>query len=55
MFFLFSASQKTETLSSEVLILKEDFEEAKSALKQKEEEIRVYQEHVNIYTYCMAF
>ena len=45
-FFSSSASHKTETLSSEVLILKDDFEEAKSALKQKEEEVRVYKEQI---------
>ena len=28
------------------MILKEDFEEAKSALKQKEEEVRVYKEQI---------
>ena len=45
-FFFFSATHKTESLSNEVLILKDDFEEAKSALKQKEEEIRVYKEQL---------
>lgn len=29
-----------------MLILKDDFEEAKSALKQKEDEIRVYKEQI---------
>ena len=45
-FFLCSATQKTECLSNEVLILKDDFEEARSALKQKEDEIRVYKEQL---------
>ena len=41
-----SASLKTKDLNSEVLILKEDFEEAKNALKEKEDEIRIYQEQI---------
>ncbi|CAB4000974.1 Hypothetical predicted protein [Paramuricea clavata] len=41
-----NASHRTEKLSSEVLILKDDFEEAKNALKQKEEEVRVYKEQI---------
>ena len=41
-----SAFNKTETLSNEILILKDDFEEAKSALKHKEEEVRIYKEQV---------
>jgi hypothetical protein len=41
-----NASNKTETLSSEFLILKDDFEEAMNALKQKEEKVRVYKEQI---------
>ncbi|XP_028400566.1 CAP-Gly domain-containing linker protein 1-like isoform X2 [Dendronephthya gigantea] len=41
-----NATNKTENLSNEILILKDDFEEAKGALKQKEDEIRLYKEQI---------
>ena len=46
MSFLFSAQNKEETLKKEIAILKDDLEERKRLLKQKDEDIRTYKEQV---------
>ena len=46
---LCSSRQKIETLNSEIAILKDDLEESKNTLKQKDEEIRSCKEQVDFW------